>query len=670
MKKRIYLLLLLGFYSFFLLAQDESEENKIIGFYVCIPNKNDVPAIVSQTETQVFLSHPNAQVQAVFDKYVIKTFKKTYNSNDNEKFRTSYTFTCDKIQLMYDLEANFSSTFTNFQEYYDTIILGKFYEGKHKLQTTTKAPFLENSNLLFATPLPNDYGLAKPQKYLDLINAEQAWSFTTGDPNVLLGITDAGFHTENDLLHEEFEGSTTFPLTSTRSNYGHGTRVASIMAGNTNNGKGLASIGSDCFMIGSTQMNVTGMVNLWNSHPDIKVFNGSWGGCWFYQSQQDDVNLLNDNGVSLVFAAGNGNVSWNGSPTCRSSTAKVYPAAFDNVISVSSVNSSDHSNNVGKNVIDGHVHYPIKQDPKSGANENVSDVNHHNYEIDIVAPNYTLSFAHAWRPNAYYLSDGGGTSYGAPMVAGTIGLMLSVNYSLNPLERETLLKLSSKNIDYIINAHNPIHNDSLSDYAIINRPFKDMLGAGRLDAGKAVEMAYQMAQEYDTLEIYGRDFYRDWEFEIKNAPYAIEIENETFRDSIQVHFTARNFIDLKEGVYLAPDTGSILLEIDKNRPLALQEPPASVESASFAVSQSTVLEEKLLITPNPFVNELKVELLNLNYKGAVFQLKSNVGIVKLAQVLSSQTTNFDTSNLESGTYYGTLVQNNVVQAQTILVKNP
>ena len=147
-------------------------------------------------------------------------------------------------------------------------------------------------------------------------------------------------------------------------------------------------------------------------------------------------------------------------------------------------------------------------------------------------------------------------------------------------------------------------------------------------------MAYQMAQEYDTLEIYGRDFYRDWEFEIKNAPYAIEIENETFRDSIQVHFTARNFIDLKEGVYLAPDTGSILLEIDKNRPLALQEPPASVESASFAVSQSTVLEEKLLITPNPFVNELKVELLNLNYKGAVFQLKSNVGIVKLAQVLS------------------------------------
>ena len=129
--------------------------------------------------------------------------------------------------------------------------------------------------------------------------------------------------------------------------------------------------------------------------------------------------------------------------------------------------------------------------------------------------------------------------------------MKSVNSNLTVKEIESILKLTSANIYNIPENINYI----------------DKLGAGRLDAGKAVEMAYKMAQPNDFIDIEDRDFYRDWAFEIKNAPYGIKISNEKFRDSIKVDFTAKNFIEIENSIIEPNSLGYSILSIDPNIPI-------------------------------------------------------------------------------------------------------
>ncbi len=96
------------------------------------------------------------------------------------------------------------------------------------------------------------------------------------------------------------------------------------------------------------------------------------------------------------------------------------------------------------------------------------------------------------------------------------------------------------------------------------------MGGGRLDAGKAVEMAYKMAQPPGVIKIKNRDFYRNRTFEFKNAPYDITIENQKFRDSVKADFIARNYIGLKNALLSPNSNGNISIAID---PSALSDSP-------------------------------------------------------------------------------------------------
>jgi HAMP domain-containing protein len=87
---------------------------------------------------------------------------------------------------------------------------------------------------------PNDYTATFTSNWaLDLINAPGAWNASTGNADVNIAISDMNFYAD----HEELTGKVTYYNASNTLPKNHGTAVATIAAGNTDNGVGLSSIG-------------------------------------------------------------------------------------------------------------------------------------------------------------------------------------------------------------------------------------------------------------------------------------------------------------------------------------------------------------------------------------------------------------------------------------------
>jgi hypothetical protein len=299
------------------------------------------------------------------------------------------------------------------------------YASMHKINSVSKVEYGPKYESLSE---PNDYNIlfGNTSWHLDLIQAQLAWQFTTGDVDI--AISDQNYFVE----HEELVGAVSHYDTTNTSSQGHGTAVAIMAAGNTNNGEGISSIGYNS-TLSLYRMNYGEVLAA--SQAGARVINLSWtSGCQYNQYLQDAINEIYENGTFIVAAAGNGS-------TCGSPEALVYPAAYDNVFAVSSVGEND-----------------------SHDNPNGSTTHQHNSSVDIMAPGYSvpLSAAPGW-----YLY-GSGTSYASPMVAGTVGLMISVNPDITNEEIETILSQTAWNIDEI------------------NPDYIGKMGSGRLNAGYAV----------------------------------------------------------------------------------------------------------------------------------------------------------------------------------------
>jgi len=292
--------------------------------------------------------------------------------------------------------------------------------------------------------LPNDYSLAFANDYaLNLIGAPAAWDITTGDTSVQIAITDANYH----LGHEELIGKYTIATDNYSSDYTHGTAVAITAAGNTNNGAGKSAIGYNSRL----QLRVMDYNELLAAtYSGAKVINMSWAsGCYYNYYAQAIIDEAYNNGSTLIAAAGNGG-------TCGGPDNLVYPAAFDHVISVTSVGPMDnHERFVG----------------------NSGSTHQHNASVDICAPGYDVALTTA---PGYYVT-GNGTSFAAPYVSGTVALMYAVNPCLTPDQVEFILKATAVNID----AQNP--------------QYVGKLGAGRMQADEAVKMA----AKFNTITVTG-----------------------------------------------------------------------------------------------------------------------------------------------------------------------
>jgi len=319
---------------------------------------------------------------------------------------------------------------------------------------------------------PNDYNLVvfnsvcvarTSRAQNDLINAPAAWDITTGDPNIRIGISDDNFYRTQEDLAAKINLDNAYPYYGGSS---HGTAVAVLAGGNTNNGVGLASIGYNCkvdlYDLYSIDYVLDAAMN------GARVVNCSWyNACSFIQTDQDMIDMIYETYHTVIVAA-----AGNGDNTCGSMEADVYPASYNHVISVSTVGHyislAEFVNcPASYNVKDVHDKYP---------NSPLVQTHQHNANVDLCAPGYVVAIPNVSSsgnpPNSTY-SGGTGSSFSAPMVAGTAALILSVNPLLGPDDVEAILKCSARDLYEIpYNVHH------------LNK-----LGWGRLDAGAAVQLA-------------------------------------------------------------------------------------------------------------------------------------------------------------------------------------
>jgi hypothetical protein len=284
---------------------------------------------------------------------------------------------------------------------------------------------------------PNDYTATFADNWaLDLINAQGAWFITTGNSNVNIAISDQNYYSN----HEELQGKVTYYDATNTATKVHGTAVATIAAGNTNNEIGLSSIGYNS-SLSLYRMNYNDM--LMASYAGAKVINLSWtSGCSFNPYVQQAIDEVWANGTFIVASAGNGT-------TCGGADNLVYPAAYNHVFAVTSIG---HLDNIEKTI----------GNPNTRHQTNAS--------VDICAPGHDVPLTGA--PGWYFTSSG--TSFAAPYVTGTVGLMIAANTNITNDEIDSILRASATNIDSL------------------NPSYVGKIGAGRLNAAEAVQMAYLM----------------------------------------------------------------------------------------------------------------------------------------------------------------------------------
>lgn len=301
---------------------------------------------------------------------------------------------------------------------------------------------------------PNDPSINN-QGYLAQVNAYSAWDVSAGSATVKVGIVDSGTDMDHPDLQTEMFLNTADPINGVDDdndgfidNYqgwdffgndnnpqigdnAHGIHVAGIATAATDNSEGVASVGYNSQYIPIRAGNGVAITHgyqgvIYAADMGCDVINCSWGSFGFTSFGQDAVNYATFNKSALVVAAG-GNSGVD---------RMYYPAAYESVLGVVSVNSTDGKSNFS---------------------------NYGNW-AGISAPG----------ENIYSCVDDGlynyntGTSMAAPIVSGAAALLKSVFPQLTPKQLAERLKTTS------------------TDISSLNMGLDHKMGYGRLDVDAAV----------------------------------------------------------------------------------------------------------------------------------------------------------------------------------------
>ena len=261
------------------------------------------------------------------------------------------------------------------------------------------------------------------------IRAQQAWTITTGSPNVRIAILDTGVDLHHPDLRDNLlpgfnavTGATGAgagaPAAAGTEYRAHGTAVAGVAAARANNGIGIAGVAHTSQILPISMRNearashIAGGIN-WARLNGARVINMSFG----MDSTPDVVSALNAaTAANIVLVASSGN----------DYRALVnFPASRQDVIAVGA----------------------ICNDGFRGGFSN------HGTNLDVVAPGVNIwTTGMLGDPEVYegrienngvagiYFSDMRGTSLAAPHVAGVAALMLSVNPNLRAHEVRDIIK--------------------------------------------------------------------------------------------------------------------------------------------------------------------------------------------------------------------------------------
>ncbi len=316
------------------------------------------------------------------------------------------------------------------------------------------------------------------------IDAPDAWNITTGDSTVIIAILDSGIPMINGALsHPDLSNQSriilgpdySFDQFGTDSDaYGHGTHVAGIAAAETNNGVGIAGVDWHCKLMVVKVMDNLGdwtdqqfyngvhdAVDYASSHPAFRMVINFCGGATSPSSVEESaISYANTHGIPVVIAAGN-------NPGGAVDYPAAYSATYSNVTAVSATDQND-----------GFAWYSSAgTEVCVAAPGGYGDIPYNSPDnVYSTTPNYPFYLGQ----NSGVTEDYGylwGTSMAAPFVAGTVGLILSLNPSLTPAEIRIILENSATKVSGM-NGQN----------------VTDQYGYGCLDAFQAVKY---------TLENYG-----------------------------------------------------------------------------------------------------------------------------------------------------------------------
>lgn len=287
---------------------------------------------------------------------------------------------------------------------------------------------------------------------LELVNAQCAWTITTGNPNLRLAIADTDF----DENHEDLVDNIREIYGPITENAPHGTQVMGV-AGATPNEIGIIGAGYNLKWDGSRVVHVIGSDGRARGNPGpailaaydkgARVINVSWTSTRLGSAIIQD---MVDNGTVIVVAAGN----------VPSATHHISYANIPGVINVSGVDKDGNhgpTNTARNQWVD-----------LCAVSDNVTATSH-------PSPKYTGTW---------------GTSMAAPVVAATAGLLLSLNECFTPAQVEYIIK----------NTTQPIPDEHL---------YSGLLGTGYLDMYEAVKFAAGRSgtlsgnETWESLEIIG-----------------------------------------------------------------------------------------------------------------------------------------------------------------------
>jgi serine protease len=304
--------------------------------------------------------------------------------------------------------------------------------------------------------VPND-PLVGQQYHHALIKSFEAWDIEPGNPNIVIGITDAGIQfnhedlgnvayntaeilngidDDNNGYIDDYAGWNTVNNTNdpTATLSPHGMFTSGMSNATVNNGLGLAGNANQCRFIPIRIDDASGFNYgyegiVYAAARGCQIVNASWGNTFPGPVNEEAIRYATVNqGVLIVAACGNSSVN-----------EKYYPASYENVFSVGATGATD-----------------LKW---SGSTFSPS--------VDIVAPGELVRSC--WPFNGYDISSG--TSFSSPLVAGAAALVKSHFPAYTAQQVAERLRVTA----------------DASIYALPgNAPWNGMMGSGRLNMLRAL----------------------------------------------------------------------------------------------------------------------------------------------------------------------------------------
>ena len=402
-------------------------------------------------------------------------------------------------------------------------------------------------SFLIGTPLsasvsPNDFYYSN-QWYLSKIKADKAWEKTSRTPDIVVAVIDSGIDINHPDLAENIwenkreiaksgkdddnngfiddkygwdfvnnvpDPSPKFIDNWSESGISHGTLIAGIIGAAGNNNEGVAGLSWEIKIMALKAFNDRGEGKIsdivraidYAINNGANIINLSFMNLEYSDSLQEAIIRAHRTGLIIVAAAGNELGGGNGYNT---KDVPVYPACYDGrligenmVIGVSATDALDQKTNF------------------SAYGENC---------IDISAPGISF-FGAITRGGSFddenLLYDGywSGTSMAAPLVSGTLALIMQANPELSRQDVVNILFASS------------------DDISKLNPNYPNQLGNGRLNVDRALEMAkgklysrlgllLVLPDKKEILDKDGKE--KEISFRGPNGVFAFSVNNNSFK---------------------------------------------------------------------------------------------------------------------------------------------